>query len=65
MEPYLFGAEGYDEALDLGYKVVFPGGGLLRGLGSEVGSTEGGSLGASQGPCGCTGGQFSSFLLDS
>ena len=28
MEPYLFGAEGYDEALDLGYKVVFPGGGF-------------------------------------
>ena len=65
METYLLGAEGYDGALDLGYKVVSPVGFLLRGLGSEVGSTEGGSLGSSQGPCGCTGGQFYYFLLES
>ena len=61
METYLLGAEGYDGALDLGYKVVSPVFFLLRGLGSEVGSTEGGLLGASQVPCGCTGGLFTLF----
>ena len=57
MEPSLVGAEGSDKVSESGYKVSSLVGFSLGGLGSGVGSLEGGSLGDSQG--------FSSLLLKS
>ena len=65
METSLLGAEGSDKAFLLGSEVGYLLDFSLGGLGSEVGSTEGESLRASQGHHSCLGGGSYSSMLDS